>query len=148
MFKWEFQKTYHLNLWLTTLTLSLSIHALIKHPYKTQSWSSTIHLWLSGLRLWLVSMRMCVQSLAWDSLLSRLRIWHCLKLHVGQGCGLDLALLWLWYRPASMAPIWPLAWELTNAAGVALEKIKNKQNLILYALKSILCFNLISCFFS
>ena len=29
------------------------------------------------------------------------------------GCrrGSDLALLWLWCRPAAVAPIWPLAWE-------------------------------------
>ena len=32
----------------------------------------------------------------------------------GVGCrrGSDLALLWLWGRPAAAAPIQPLAWEL------------------------------------
>ena len=31
----------------------------------------------------------------------------------------DPALLWLWGRPAAVAPIQPLAWELPYAAGVA-----------------------------
>ena len=30
---------------------------------------------------------------------------------VGCRCSSDLALLWLWYRPAATAPIRPLAWE-------------------------------------
>ena len=38
---------------------------------------------------------------------------------------LALALLWLWCRPAAVAPIGPLAWELPYAEGVAL-KSKNK----------------------
>ena len=38
--------------------------------------------------------------------------------------GLDLALLWLWCRPAAVAPIWPLAWEFPRATGTA--KNKNK----------------------
>ena len=42
---------------------------------------------------------------------------------VGHRRGSDLALLWLWYRPAAAAPILPLAWELPYAAGVALKKI-------------------------
>ena len=44
----------------------------------------------------------------------------------GIGCiwGLDLALLWLRYRPAAVAPIRPLAWEPPCAVGGAL---KNKQ---------------------
>ena len=45
---------------------------------------------------------------------------------------LDLALLWLWPRPAAFAWIQPLAWELPYAAGVALKykqtKIKNKKS--------------------
>ena len=36
--------------------------------------------------------------------------------------GLDLVLLWLWCRPAAIAPIWPLAWEPPYAAGGALKK--------------------------
>ena len=46
---------------------------------------------------------------------------------VGHRCGLDLALLWLWYRPAVVVPIRPLAWEPPYAAGAALEKEKKKK---------------------
>ena len=38
----------------------------------------------------------------------------------------DLALLWLWCRPAATAPIRPLAWELPYAVGAAL---KNKKQI-------------------
>ena len=34
----------------------------------------------------------------------------------------DLVLLWLWWRPAAIALIRPLAWEPPYAAGAALEK--------------------------
>ena len=34
----------------------------------------------------------------------------------------DLALLWLWCRPAAAAPIQTLAWEPSHAAGAALNK--------------------------
>ena len=42
----------------------------------------------------------------------------------------DLALLWLWRRPAATAPIGPLAWAPPYAMGVALkgQKTKTKQN--------------------
>ena len=33
----------------------------------------------------------------------------------------DLALLWLWFRPAAAAPIGPLAWGPLYAMGVALK---------------------------
>ena len=46
---------------------------------------------------------------------------------VGQRCGLDLALLWLWCRPAAAVLIRSLAWELPYAVGAAL-KNKTKQN--------------------
>ena len=46
---------------------------------------------------------------------------------VGRRCGLDLVLLWLWYRMAATAPIRPLAWEPPYAAGVALKKTKDKR---------------------
>ena len=39
---------------------------------------------------------------------------------VGHRHGLDPALLW--HRPAATGPIWPLAWELLYATGVALKK--------------------------
>ena len=42
----------------------------------------------------------------------------------------DLALLWLWCKPAATAPIRPLAWEPSHAVCAALKrqktKIKNK----------------------
>ncbi len=41
---------------------------------------------------------------------------------IGHRHGLDLALLWLWRRPAAVAPIQPLA---PYAVGVALKKKKN-----------------------
>lgn len=48
---------------------------------------------------------------------------------VGRRRGLDLALLWLWYRPAAVALIRPLPWEPPYAQGAALkrQKTKNKQ---------------------
>ena len=39
----------------------------------------------------------------------------------------DLALLWLWHRPAAVAPIGPLASEPPYAIGVAPPKNKTKQ---------------------
>ena len=47
---------------------------------------------------------------------------------IGQGHGLDPALLWLWHRPATTALIRPLAWELPYATYVALER--QKQNCV------------------
>ena len=60
----------------------------------------------------------------------------------------DLALLWLWCRPAATAPIRPLAWEPPYATSVTLEKMKKnylaktndqveKNNLNLYFFLSI-----------
>ena len=67
-------------------------------------------------------MRMRVGSLA---LLSGLRIRHC------HGVGLKLAsdpvLLWLWCRPAAVALIRPLAWELPSAEGAALKSKQQQQ---------------------
>ena len=42
-------------------------------------------------------------------------------------CSLDLVLLWLWCRPAAIAPIGLLPWEPPYAAGVALEKAKKEK---------------------
>ena len=36
-------------------------------------------------------------------------------------------LLWLWRRPAAIAPIRPLAWQSPYAVGVALEKAKRQK---------------------
>ena len=46
---------------------------------------------------------------------------------VGRRHGSDLALLWLWRRPAAIAPIQPLAWEPPYAEGAALERQKTKK---------------------
>ena len=46
---------------------------------------------------------------------------------VGRRCSLDLALLWLWHRPAATALIGPLAWDPPYAIGAALEKKKDKK---------------------
>ena len=48
---------------------------------------------------------------------------------VGHRRGLDLALLWLWHRPAAVAPIRPLAWEQLYAVGVALKRQKQMNTL-------------------
>ena len=39
------------------------------------------------------------------------------------------AMLWLWRRPAAIALIRPLAWELPHAAGMALKKKKKKKKI-------------------
>ena len=44
---------------------------------------------------------------------------HC---GVGRRCRSDLVLLWLWRRPAAVALIWSLAWELLYAVVAALKK--------------------------
>ena len=44
---------------------------------------------------------------------------------VGHRHGLDPALLW--YRPAAVAPVPPLAWESPYATGVALVKRQKKK---------------------
>ena len=46
---------------------------------------------------------------------------------VDRGGGWDTALLWLWPGLAAVAPlIRPLAWELPNAAGLALKTKKRE----------------------
>ena len=45
---------------------------------------------------------------------------------VGHRCSSDLALLWLWCRPAAVALIQPLAWEPPHDVGAALKKKKSK----------------------
>ena len=46
---------------------------------------------------------------------------------MGQGCGSDPVLPWLWFRPAATAPIGHLARELPYASGVASPKKKKKK---------------------
>ena len=48
--------------------------------------------------------------------------------------GSDPAWLWLWCRPAAVAPIQPLAWELPYAMGATL---KNKQKIKTHKQKQI-----------
>ena len=43
---------------------------------------------------------------------------------VGRRRGSDPGLLWLWCRPAAIAPIRPLAWEPPYAADAALNRQK------------------------
>ena len=69
----------------------------------------------------LVSMRMLVPFLA---SLSGSGIQHAVSYGVDARRGSDPTLLWLWCRPAAVAPIRPLAWELPYASGAAL---KSKQ---------------------
>ena len=42
----------------------------------------------------------------------------------GRRSGSDLALLWLWYRPAATALIRPLVWKPLYAMGAAVKKTK------------------------
>ena len=54
---------------------------------------------------------------------------------VGHRHGSDPALLWLWHRPAAVAPVRPLAWEPPYAAGAALKKRKPKNVYIISLIK-------------
>ena len=71
-------------------------------------------------------MRMRVQSLA---SLTGLRIGIAMSCGVGRRLGSDLALLWLWCRPAGAALIRPQAWGLPYAAGAALKRKKKKKSI-------------------
>ena len=57
---------------------------------------------------------------------------------IGRRRGSDLALLWLWCRPAAVAPIRPLAWEPPCAKGVAIKSKKKKKVLDRILLKNLL----------
>ena len=46
---------------------------------------------------------------------------------VGHRHSLDPALLWLWRRPAAVAPIGPLAWGLPQASSAAALKSQKKK---------------------
>ena len=39
----------------------------------------------------------------------------------------DMALLWLWHRPAAAAPIQVLVWKLSHAMGMVFKKEKKKK---------------------
>ena len=70
------------------------------------------------------SMRTQVQSLA---SLSGLEIWLCCELWCRSQMWLRSSIAALWYRPAVLAPIRPLAWQLPYATDVALKKKKKKK---------------------
>ena len=59
--------------------------------------------------------------------LSGLKIQHCHRLRCRSRIGSDLALLWLWRRPADAALIQPLAWELLHAASPVKRKPSKKK---------------------
>ena len=65
----------------------------------------------------IVSIKMWVQSVGQGSCIA-------VSCVVGHRQTSDLALMSLWHRPATVAPIQPLAWELPYATGVALGKKK------------------------
>jgi len=46
---------------------------------------------------------------------------------VGHRCGSDPASLWLWCRPAAIAPIRPLTWEHPLATVAALKRKEKKK---------------------
>ena len=108
---------------------SKSIRANGTHP----KWEMGVPVVAQWKRTQLGTMRLQVRSLA---SLSGLRIQRCRELCVGCRHGLFLLWLWLWRRPAAVAPGRPLAWELPYATGVALkEKTKKKISIWLYRLK-------------
>ena len=86
--------------------------------------SQEFPLWHSGNESDLGTMRLRVRCLA---SLSGLRIWCCVSCGIGCRHGSNLALLWLWRRPAAVTPIRPLAWEPPNAVGAALKSKKRKR---------------------
>ena len=55
-------------------------------------------------------------------------IWWCVSCGVGFRHAWDHELLWLWHRPAAVAPTQPLAWEPPYAADVALKGKNNNNN--------------------
>ena len=63
---------------------------------------------------------------------------------IGQRCGLDPVLLWLWRRLVSTVPIWPLAWEPPCATGVDLKRQKKKK-LFLRTYKVAFLFHVLFC---
>ena len=49
---------------------------------------------------------------------------------IGRRCRSDLALLWLWCKPAAAALIQPLEWELPYTTGLAIKRKKRKERKI------------------
>ena len=67
---------------------------------------------------------------------------------VGRRHDSDLALLWLWYRPAAAGPVRPLVWEPSRATGTALKRKRERKNTlknkVIELECSLLCFVLIT----
>ena len=66
----------------------------------------------------------------------RIRVWSLASFSVSSismSCGVghrgssDPTLLWLWCKPSTIVPIWPLTWESPYAMGPALKKQKTKK---------------------
>ena len=70
------------------------------------------------------TIRLQVQSLA---LLSGLGSGVAVSCGIGHRRCSDPTLLWLWCRPAAIALIQPVAWELPYAANAALKKAKKER---------------------
>ena len=67
-------------------------------------------------------------------------IWSCRELWCSSHiCCSDLALLWLWCRPAAVAPIRSLAWELPYAAGAALKSKKKRKETLRFPAIRLVC---------
>ena len=74
-------------------------------------------------RIQLGTMRLQARFLA---SINGLRIPYCQELWCRSQTSSDLALLWLWCRPAATALIEPLAWEPPYAVGAALKRQETK----------------------
>ena len=79
-------------------------------------------------------MRIQVWSLA---LLSRLRIWCSESCGMGCRCSSDLALQWLWCRPAGAALIRSLVWELPYAVGASIKRKNEWMNACVWCISPI-----------
>ena len=63
--------------------------------------------------------------------LSGLRIRCCCELWYSKRSSSDSSLLWLWCRPAAIAPVQPLAWEppyVTTSAGLKRQQTNKQTN--------------------
>ena len=76
-------------------------------------------------RIQLGTMRLRVRSLA---SLGGLRILRCHELWCRSKMQLRSGVLWLWHKPAVVAPIRPLAWQFLYAAGADLKRQKDKKS--------------------
>ena len=82
-------------------------------------------------QIWLGTTRLWVPSLA---LPSGLRIGIAVSCGVGRRCGLDLALLWLWGRPTTTAPIQTPSLGTSICHGCSPEKRPKKKKNFIYSL--------------